>query len=414
MPRRRTRAAIPPLSPTPPAYVGTLGRWCWTAPPAPRAERSLRVGARIGCATVTSEYWVPSRYAGRLSDHYVVVACDCGRRRGPIRATTCHNGRDALACRACVLDRTPYQSGPAHRNWRGVGALTRSQLSAIRRDAARARRPVLLSDEAIAALYESQRGRCAYSGVPLVVCADGRRRTASLERLDGKRPYEAGNVVFVHKALNLSRRTTPLARWVALAEAVAARARTDAPALPALDLSARDVAPTAPPVLPEDLGTRMEPRRKPAGNGTRPSQHVRWRRYGRYACARCGAEFEARIENVRSEHTRTCGCWGRDSRAARASPRHLSPRSCAAGGQARSHDRGPGAGAGGADGGAGRSLRPHRLAAQGAGSDRAGQSRSDRSRTRLRAGQPAVARSGREHGQAPHDPRDVRQLVHGD
>jgi hypothetical protein len=169
-----------------------------------------------------------------------------------------------------------------------------SHFASIRADARKRGLGVDLTDAELAAQYAAQGGRCAYTGVALVSTAKLADRTASLERLDDTRPYEAGNIVFIHKELNVMRRTLRLARFVAIAEAVAAYdgiPRTTSPAC------LEDIAPPPAPVL---LARRRSLR----------DARGKVRAIGRYRCGRCGADFVARMENVATGNTRSCGCYG--------------------------------------------------------------------------------------------------------
>lgn len=61
-------------------------------------------------------------------------------------------------------------------------------------------------------LYKEQGGRCALSGVPLMMAArnyprKGHARTASLDRIDSTKGYIPGNVQWVHKAVNTMKNT---------------------------------------------------------------------------------------------------------------------------------------------------------------------------------------------------------------
>lgn len=51
-------------------------------------------------------------------------------------------------------------------------------------------------------LFVDQGGRCAYSGVPMLVAGQTCARSVSVERLDSTRPYVDGNVVLICLALN--------------------------------------------------------------------------------------------------------------------------------------------------------------------------------------------------------------------
>lgn len=70
-------------------------------------------------------------------------------------------------------------------------------------------------------VWESQDGRCAYTGLPLIFGDSITEQTASLDRRDSGLGYVPGNVQFVHKDINLMKWSLPEQRFLALCRAVA-------------------------------------------------------------------------------------------------------------------------------------------------------------------------------------------------
>lgn len=297
-PRRRTSPSpAPALRTTPAQYVPLIGPVYWASAPTPRGQCALRVGAVVGAVRITGEYYQPVESCDRRSVRWLEITCRCGHAAPKLtRANNVTTNGARLACRDCVRARGGYKTGAAHRNWRGVGAVSGAHLAALRVDARKRGLAVTITPAEIAAQFEAQGYRCAYSGVPLVSASARGARTASIERLDSRDGYVPGNVVLVHKHLNTMRRTLTLARLVAIAEAVVAHqgAARRGPVDPQLD---PDPTPPPPPVMLARLGCRRDRQGKS-------------RAYGRYRCGRCRRTFEARVENVASGNTRSCGCWG--------------------------------------------------------------------------------------------------------
>lgn len=61
---------------------------------------------------------------------------------------------------------------------------------------------VTITPEQVEELFEVQGGKCALTGRPLTM-TPAASRTASLDRIDSSRGYEAGNIQWVHKTVNI-------------------------------------------------------------------------------------------------------------------------------------------------------------------------------------------------------------------
>jgi len=79
---------------------------------------------------------------------------------------------------------------------------------------------VSVTPEELAALWEAQEGRCALTGLSLVLGKNGRERTASVDRIDSKKPYETGNVQWVHEHVNIMKNAYPQEYFVGMCEAI--------------------------------------------------------------------------------------------------------------------------------------------------------------------------------------------------
>ncbi len=94
-------------------------------------------------------------------------------------------------------------SGPKNRLWGGVGEISGNYWNNIKRSAEgkRGRQAVGITLTISEAwdLFLKQKRRCALSGIVLNF---NNERTASLDRIDSLKPYEVGNVQWVHKDIN--------------------------------------------------------------------------------------------------------------------------------------------------------------------------------------------------------------------
>lgn len=90
---------------------------------------------------------------------------------------------------------------------RYVGQMSGFKWRVIQQSAKRRKIPFDLTAEYVWKLYESQKGKCALSGVDMYFGKDHKeirqkKETASLDRIDGTKGYIKGNVQWVHKAVN--------------------------------------------------------------------------------------------------------------------------------------------------------------------------------------------------------------------
>lgn len=93
--------------------------------------------------------------------------------------------------------------------WRSatIANYFRARASSIRQGAKKRGLSFSLTHEDLIALWESQDGRCAITGVPMTwKVGQGRLPTAvSVDRVDGERGYEPGNIRLVCNAVNIMR-----------------------------------------------------------------------------------------------------------------------------------------------------------------------------------------------------------------
>lgn len=75
-------------------------------------------------------------------------------------------------------------------------------------------------------LWESQQGKCAYTGWIIDFGTCSQEQTASLDRIDSSLGYVPGNVQFVHKDINTMKWSLPEQRFLSLCEAVVNNAKS--------------------------------------------------------------------------------------------------------------------------------------------------------------------------------------------
>jgi len=151
--------------------------------------------------------------------YQIMVRCECGLEK-LIIARTLTRKKPSRGCRTCVA------SGEAHYKWQGVGKLSASVMYAIERNAKLKGRRVDLTLEYLWELFESQDGKCALSGVELGPWISnnkkqGRRMSASLDRINSEGDYVFGNVQWVHKDINRLKTNFSQSRFIELCKLVA-------------------------------------------------------------------------------------------------------------------------------------------------------------------------------------------------
>jgi len=94
------------------------------------------------------------------------------------------------------------------RTFKGTGEIFGWYWTKLKRHASERNIPFNITIEFAWELYQRQNGKCAISGIPLKMNFrrwsrnDADDNTASLDRIDSSKPYEADNVQWVHKHIN--------------------------------------------------------------------------------------------------------------------------------------------------------------------------------------------------------------------
>lgn len=144
-----------------------------------------------------------------------LMRCDCGSDQSVAAEAIVKKGR-ALSCVACT---NRMQGGSSAAGWRGFGHVTGVAFGHWRNSAAVREIEFTVTIEYIAAVYESQNGRCAVSGRELIFkrgrCIPG--ATASLDRIESDRGYVPGNVQLVTKDVNFAKQRMSNAELITLA-----------------------------------------------------------------------------------------------------------------------------------------------------------------------------------------------------
>lgn len=127
---------------------------------------------------------------------WIVKCHGCGKiyQKGSIQL----RDNRAQSC-GCMVKRQGNKSP----HWRGVGEISSAYISHYRINAKRRGIDFLVTPEYLWKLFLLQDRKCALTNLSIEFGRRGRDNcTASLDRIDSNKPYQIGNVQWVHKHIN--------------------------------------------------------------------------------------------------------------------------------------------------------------------------------------------------------------------
>lgn len=125
----------------------------------------------------------------------MMARCVCGKEQRVNRDNVL-SGK-STGCRKCSGRKR--NDNPS---WSGYKDIPGLLFGMAKRGAADRHMEFSISIEQLQEQWESQGGKCALTGVKLVMASKSTDRTASVDRIDSKIGYVAGNIQFVHKHIN--------------------------------------------------------------------------------------------------------------------------------------------------------------------------------------------------------------------
>jgi hypothetical protein len=136
----------------------------------------------------------------RRGSAYFMCRCDCGC----VKSVSSHNIKQgqSSSCPECASEKN---SGALNHNWKGYEGLSGTDVSIIRWRARKIGRDYTVTNKFLWELYVRQHGKCALSGVDIVLGRGKQTATASLDRIDSSGGYTEDNVQWVHKVLNVAK-----------------------------------------------------------------------------------------------------------------------------------------------------------------------------------------------------------------
>lgn len=164
-------------------------------------------GQRFGDLTVVARTF--DKTSAR-QQAYWLCECQCGNHR-TVRGDKLRSGK-VKSCVECVIrNNNASYSAPVYI----VGGLPITYWTALRCRVKAGKHALNITAEQAYEIFMRQGGKCRLSGVPIGFKEDGRRNTASLDRIDSSRGYEIDNVQWVHKDINRMKNNFDQARFLA-------------------------------------------------------------------------------------------------------------------------------------------------------------------------------------------------------
>ena len=160
--------------------------------------KPYEVGQEYGLLKITS-FWLEKPKNKKWRETYCSCVCKCGNIVERVKGDTLRS-KHKKSC-GCLL----------HKNgnlWQGFGDIPKTYWSWTQKNAQVRNIPFNISIEQAWEVYIRQGGKCALSGVDIGF-GTKKQYTASLDRVDSTKRYEADNVQWVHKQVNLMKWKMP-------------------------------------------------------------------------------------------------------------------------------------------------------------------------------------------------------------
>lgn len=161
------------------------------------------IGKKFGKWTVVSF----NCYRYKNDDCYN-CKCECGKQK-IVGGSQLRCGR-SIQCKNCGAKNMKRNKGNQSKLWRGYGGLHSCLWSRVINNAKYRNIPFDLTIEYVWNLYLEQDGRCAVTKLKITFpekIHDHPKSTASLDRIDSSQGYIEGNVMWVHKQVNLMKQS---------------------------------------------------------------------------------------------------------------------------------------------------------------------------------------------------------------
>lgn len=153
--------------------------------------------------------------------------CDCGTI---IQASTRHLNRKNNNIKSCGCI-SKERIGPNHPDWKGVGEISadwwHSKILRNFKQKSRSAIEIKIDMEYAWNLFLKQNRKCALTGINLTIRNRLKYGNASLDRIDSSKGYIEDNVQWVHKDINMMKRTYDQNYFIEMCKKVAKNKNSD-------------------------------------------------------------------------------------------------------------------------------------------------------------------------------------------
>ena len=171
-------------------------------------------------------------------NHYM-LKCACGYI-GTRRKDFVDQGK-SKECKSCSAKRTASKYGTPI-PFSGCGKLSKTFYSTIKNGAKRRNIDFNVSIEYLWELFVAQQEKCALTGQEIILSTSIKNTnpnwdviTASVDRIDSTKGYEAGNIQWVHKEVNRLKNNYSMADFIKMCKLVAAHHANPEPSVSKLN-----------------------------------------------------------------------------------------------------------------------------------------------------------------------------------
>jgi hypothetical protein len=153
----------------------------------------------------------PETVRSRQLGTWWLCRCDCGNEKIVRSRELIANETKSCGCKNKFTQSSKYK---------GIGIISQTFFSRLVRGAASRQLVVDITKEYLWELYNKQKGACYFTGLPIGIPSAAGEKTASVDRLDSTKGYIEGNVVWVHKDINLMKNVFTVDKFVWLCKLI--------------------------------------------------------------------------------------------------------------------------------------------------------------------------------------------------
>jgi len=173
-----------------------------------------KIGDKIGKFTIIDDKVYRTE---KVNHNHLKVKCDCGLE--VIYSYSYLLKRERMGCTKCYIK---YRQ----KKYKTIGRISANHFGNIKHGAIQRNLEFTLSAEFIDNLFTSQNGKCALTGIDLILfpCYKEHQRTditASLDRIDSSKGYTEDNVQWVHKVINIMKGSLNNSEFINISKLVA-------------------------------------------------------------------------------------------------------------------------------------------------------------------------------------------------